>query len=80
MIRKSAPSRALALLNAACVLLAPAAPVRVRAASVNSYDWTVRDGRLRMTVGATLPLAAAAQAQDLSKRGGTPGKIILAID
>ncbi len=40
----------------------------------------VADGRLRMTVGTTLPLAAAAQAQDLSKQGGTPGKIILAID
>ena len=40
----------------------------------------VTAGRLRMTVGTVLPLAEAAQAQELSKRGGTPGKIILRVD
>jgi NADPH:quinone reductase-like Zn-dependent oxidoreductase len=40
----------------------------------------VSEGRLRMTVGTVLPLAEAAKAQDLSKQGGTPGKIILKVD
>ena len=40
----------------------------------------VADGRLRMTVGAVLPLAEAAKAQQLSQQGGTPGKIILRVD
>jgi NADPH:quinone reductase-like Zn-dependent oxidoreductase len=40
----------------------------------------VADGRLRMTVGTVLPLAEAAKAQELSKQGGTPGKIILRVD
>jgi hypothetical protein len=40
----------------------------------------VGEGRLRMTVGTVLPLAEAAKAQELSKQGGTPGKIILRID
>jgi NADPH:quinone reductase-like Zn-dependent oxidoreductase len=40
----------------------------------------VAEGRLRMTVGTVLPLAEAARAQELSKQGGTPGKIILRVD
>jgi NADPH:quinone reductase-like Zn-dependent oxidoreductase len=40
----------------------------------------VSEGRLRMTVGTVLPLAEAARAQELSKQGGTPGKIILRVD
>ncbi len=40
----------------------------------------VSAGRLRMTVGLVLPLAEAAKAQELSKQGGTPGKIILRVD
>jgi len=40
----------------------------------------VDEGRLRMTVGLVLPLAEAAKAQELSKQGGTPGKIILKVD
>ncbi|MCU0758565.1 MAG: NADP-dependent oxidoreductase [Steroidobacteraceae bacterium] len=40
----------------------------------------VADGRLRMEVGAVLPLADAAKAQELSRRGGTPGKIVLRVD
>lgn len=40
----------------------------------------VADGRLRMEVGATLPLAEAAKAQEMSRNGGTPGKIVLRID
>jgi NADPH:quinone reductase-like Zn-dependent oxidoreductase len=40
----------------------------------------VADGRLRMEVGATLPLAEAAKAQEMSRNGGTPGKIVLRVD
>ena len=40
----------------------------------------VDEGRLRMHVGATLPLAEAARAQEMSRLGGTPGKIVLRVD
>jgi NADPH:quinone reductase-like Zn-dependent oxidoreductase len=40
----------------------------------------VSAGKLRMTVGRTFPLAEAAAAQELSRRGGTPGKIVLTVE
>lgn len=39
----------------------------------------VAAGKLRMPVGRSFPLAAAAEAQELVRRGGTPGKIVLAM-
>ena len=40
----------------------------------------VDEGRLRMHVGATLPLAEAARAQEMSRLGRTPGKLVLRVD
>lgn len=40
----------------------------------------VSAGKLRMTVGRRFPLAEAAAAQELSRHGGTPGKIVLSVE
>jgi NADPH:quinone reductase-like Zn-dependent oxidoreductase len=40
----------------------------------------VSAGKLRMTVGRSFPLTEAAAAQELSRRGGTPGKIVLTVE
>jgi NADPH:quinone reductase-like Zn-dependent oxidoreductase len=37
----------------------------------------VAQGKLRVPVGRTFPLSRAGEAQALSQRGGTPGKIVL---
>jgi NADPH:quinone reductase-like Zn-dependent oxidoreductase len=40
----------------------------------------VTAGKLHMTVGKSFPLADAAAAQELSRAGGTPGKIVLIVN